>query len=119
MTGQESRRNPLFSAAEQRSMGQTKIRPIDAIAARALKGSGKPGNGSHCSRMSRRRRMKRSGRLSGFEVYRGKGRRARRIGVPKGGILFNLYMTWLRRGDGPRVKSSGMAKRRAARPQGL
>lgn len=59
---------------------------------------------------------KRTGRLSGFEVYRGKGRRARRIGVPKGGILFNLYMTWLRRGDGPRGKSSGVAKRRAVRP---
>lgn len=47
---------------------------------------------------------KRTGRLAGFEVYRGKGRRARRVGVAKGGILFNLYMTWLRRGDGSRVK---------------
>lgn len=62
---------------------------------------------------------KRTGRLAGFEVYRSKGRRAHRVGVSKGGILFNLYMTWLRRGEAAGAKSSGMIKRRAARPHGL
>ena len=62
---------------------------------------------------------KRTGRQAGFEVYCGKGRRARRVGVAKGGILFNLYMTWLRRGEGAGAKPSGMIKRRAARPHGL
>jgi len=62
---------------------------------------------------------KRSGRLAGFKVYRGKGRRARRVGVAKRGILFNLYMTWLRRGEGAVAKPSGMIKWRAARPHGL
>lgn len=59
-----------------------------------------------------------TGRLAGFEVYRG-SRRARRVGVSKGGILFNLYMTWLRRGEGAGAKPSGMIKRRAARSHGL
>lgn len=33
---------------------------------------------------------------SGFEVYRGKGRHARRIRSTSGGVFFNLFMTWLR-----------------------
>ncbi|MNT85557.1 hypothetical protein D3C72_2257380 [compost metagenome] len=33
----------------------------------------------------------------GFEVYRGKGRRARRLQPSaSGGILFSLFMSWLR-----------------------
>lgn len=33
----------------------------------------------------------------GFEVYRGKGRRARRLHPSvSGGVLFNLFMTWIR-----------------------
>lgn len=34
---------------------------------------------------------KRTGRLAGFEVYRGKGRRARRVGVAKGDSVQSLY----------------------------
>lgn len=33
---------------------------------------------------------------SGFEVYRGKGRHARRIRAAPGGVLFNLFMAWMR-----------------------
>jgi len=33
---------------------------------------------------------------SGFEVYRGKGRHARRIGAASGGLFFNIFMAWLR-----------------------
>ena len=34
-----------------------------------------------------------------LEVYKGRGRRARRIGVSRpGSFLFRLYMNWLRNG---------------------
>jgi hypothetical protein len=34
---------------------------------------------------------------AGFEVYRGRGRHARRMKASSGGVLLNLFMAWLRR----------------------
>ena len=36
---------------------------------------------------------------AGFEVYRGKGRHARRIRAVSGSIFLSLFMSWLRRRD--------------------
>jgi len=36
---------------------------------------------------------------AGFEVYRGRGRHARRMQPPSGGLLLNLFMAWLRQRD--------------------
>lgn len=43
--------------------------------------------------------MSQASRLTGFEVFVGKGRHARRIGAARNGLLFNLFMAWMRRGS--------------------
>lgn len=35
---------------------------------------------------------------AGFEVYRGRGRHARRVHIRSGSRFLNLFMAWLRRG---------------------
>lgn len=36
---------------------------------------------------------------AGFEVYRGKGRHARRVQNRAGSLFLNLFMAWMRRRD--------------------
>lgn len=36
---------------------------------------------------------------AGFEVYRGKGRHARRVRAASGGVFLSLFMAWLRQRD--------------------
>ncbi|WP_312145635.1 hypothetical protein [Brevundimonas sp.] len=40
---------------------------------------------------------------AGFEVYRGKGRRARRVAAPSGSLFLRLFMAWMGRRDGARA----------------